>query len=187
MTSPILFDPKLYIHVSCAVDGVGPGFLFAKFCIMSIFCFAAMFRHSFHLLRRKKYSVYKDAVRKKLRVRIRIWLLRQSLSRFVISSSSPSYLSDKVTINSHINRYKHFHIANAKKTKSKFTQWEICEGRRNHLCTLAYLFILLILCGDVHPNPGPVLQPHRRNPKAESLVTAIWNVHTLLEKKRSHV
>merc|ERR1711867_116746 len=44
-----------------------------------------------------------------------------------------------------------------------------------------------ILCGDVHPNPGPVLPRHRRHSQAESLVVGAWNVRTLLETTRSHV
>ena len=51
---------------------------------------------------------------------------------------------------------------------------------------LSYLLIFLLLCGDVHPNPGP-LQPHRRHPGAESIVVGSWNVRTLLTRKRSHI
>ena len=50
----------------------------------------------------------------------------------------------------------------------------------------AYFLIFLLLCGDVHPNPGP-LRPHYRHPKKESLVVGSWNVRTLLEKSRSHL
>ena len=39
----------------------------------------------------------------------------------------------------------------------------------------------------MHPNPGPALRPHRRHPQATSLVTAAWNVRTLLEKNKSHI
>ena len=52
---------------------------------------------------------------------------------------------------------------------------------------LFYLYILLLLCGDIHPNPGPVLQPHRRHPSSQSLIVGAWNVRTLLERKRSHI
>ena len=48
------------------------------------------------------------------------------------------------------------------------------------------LLILLLLCGDIHPNPGP-LTPHHRHPKRESLVVGSWNVRTLLDNKRSHL
>ena len=55
-----------------------------------------------------------------------------------------------------------------------------------HLQVSAYLLILLLLCGDIHPNPGP-LTPHRRHPKKEALVVGSWNVRTLLDKKRTHI
>ena len=47
------------------------------------------------------------------------------------------------------------------------------------------VFCLLLLCGDVHPNPGPVLQHSPRHPKAQLLTVASWNVRTLLETKRT--
>ena len=49
---------------------------------------------------------------------------------------------------------------------------------------LAYLCLLLLLCGDVQPNPGP-LKHHHRHPDRESLVVGSWNVRTLLERKRT--
>ena len=38
------------------------------------------------------------------------------------------------------------------------------------------LFILLLLCGDVHPHPGPVLPNSRRHPGSRLLIVASWNV-----------
>ena len=47
------------------------------------------------------------------------------------------------------------------------------------------IFMLLLLCGDVHPNPGPVLAQRCRHLGAQLLNVASWNVRTLLETKRS--
>ena len=49
-----------------------------------------------------------------------------------------------------------------------------------------YFLLFLLLCGDIHPNPGPVFRPHRRHPKSQSITVGAWNVRTLLENKRSH-
>ena len=45
--------------------------------------------------------------------------------------------------------------------------------------------MLLLISGDVHPHPGPVLPHSRRHPNASALNAASWNVRTLLETKRS--
>ena len=45
--------------------------------------------------------------------------------------------------------------------------------------------VLLLLCGDIHPNPGPVLPTTPRHPDAQAIVAGSWNVRTLLESKRS--
>ena len=50
---------------------------------------------------------------------------------------------------------------------------------------ITMLLMLLLLCGDVHPHPGPVLPHNRRHPEAQALNVASWNVRTLLETKRS--
>ena len=47
------------------------------------------------------------------------------------------------------------------------------------------MYLLLLLCGDIHPHPGPILQPSLRHPQAQLLNVASWNVRTLLETKRS--
>ena len=54
-------------------------------------------------------------------------------------------------------------------------------------CHLVYLYLFLLLSGDIHPNPGPIFPPHHRHPRAKSLIVGAWNVRTLLEKKRSHI
>ena len=46
------------------------------------------------------------------------------------------------------------------------------------------LALLLLLCGDIQPNPGPVLPNSRRHPDRQHLVIGTWNVCTLLETKR---
>ena len=62
-------------------------------------------------------------------------------------------------------------------------------SRRIFVRNLVFIFVLLlILCGDVHPNPGPGLSflPHgRRHPDKQLLNTASWNVRTLLDSKRA--
>ena len=50
---------------------------------------------------------------------------------------------------------------------------------------VALTLALLLLCGDVHPHPGPVLPYSSRHPGAQLLVVASWNVRTLLDSKRS--
>ena len=47
--------------------------------------------------------------------------------------------------------------------------------------------ILLLLCGDVHSNPGPVLPGTTRHPDRQFLVVGSWNVRTLLETKRTPI
>ena len=49
------------------------------------------------------------------------------------------------------------------------------------------ILILLLLCGDIHPNPGPVLPGSIRHPLLQLLVVGAWNVRTLLETKRTHI
>ena len=49
------------------------------------------------------------------------------------------------------------------------------------------LILLLLLCGDIHPQPGPVLQGNTRHPDGQLLNVAAWNVRTLLDSKRSHM
>ena len=53
-----------------------------------------------------------------------------------------------------------------------------------HVTTIPVLLLLLI-CGDVHPHPGPALSHSRRHPNAQSLIVGSWNVRTLLDTKRA--
>ena len=67
----------------------------------------------------------------------------------------------------------------------KIRSWLNISSRR-HSRGYAYAFavMLLLLCGDIHPHPGPVLVGSRRHPNAQILKVASWNVRTLLETKR---
>ena len=56
---------------------------------------------------------------------------------------------------------------------------------RAHLTSAAAFVLLLLLCGDVHPNPGPVLSGSTRHPNAQHLVVGSWNVRTLVESRRT--
>ena len=47
------------------------------------------------------------------------------------------------------------------------------------------LLLSLLLCGDIHPNPGPVLPRSPRHPNAQLVVAGAWNVRTLLDSKRA--
>ena len=47
------------------------------------------------------------------------------------------------------------------------------------------VFLLLLLCGDVHPNPGPILPHSHRHPDAQLFIAGSWNVRTLLDTKRT--
>ena len=53
--------------------------------------------------------------------------------------------------------------------------------------SVAPVFLLLILCGDIHPNPGPVLPGSSRHPEMQVLNVAAWNVRTLLDTKRTAI
>jgi hypothetical protein len=61
---------------------------------------------------------------------------------------------------------------------------------RRHIALLRILvalLLLLLLCGDVHPNPGPALSGSIRHPHLQLLTVGAWNVRTLLETKRTPV
>ena len=48
------------------------------------------------------------------------------------------------------------------------------------------VLVSLLLCGDIHPNPGPdILPSSRRHRDAQSLIAGSWNVRTLLDTKRT--
>ena len=55
-----------------------------------------------------------------------------------------------------------------------------------HMFTVP-LFALLLLCGDIHSNPGPILPGSRRHPSLQLLKAGAWNVRTLLESKRKPI
>ena len=72
--------------------------------------------------------------------------------------------------------------------KSSLRQY-IFMSRRTLLqrTLVVYIFMLLILCGDVHPNPGPRLPGSRRHPFRQMLNVASWNVRTLLDSKSTSI
>ena len=63
----------------------------------------------------------------------------------------------------------------------------IARGKYIHVerLTATFLILLLLLCGDVHPHPGPILPGSRRHPDAQSINVGSWNVRTLLPTKRA--
>ena len=75
------------------------------------------------------------------------------------------------------------HVTNRKMRR----RWCIAHGfTKNNALNKSkwFLLLLLLMCGDVHPNPGPVLSGSRRHPDAQLLNVASWNIRTLLETKR---
>ena len=60
----------------------------------------------------------------------------------------------------------------------------LCKSSYSYL---PYFYILILLAGDIQPNPGPLFPAHRRYSNAKSIIAGAWNVRTLLEKKRSHM
>ena len=54
-----------------------------------------------------------------------------------------------------------------------------------NLVAVPYVLLLLLICGDVHSNPGPVLQRSSRRREDQLLNVASWNVRTLLDTKRA--
>ena len=58
---------------------------------------------------------------------------------------------------------------------------------RLRLSFLVALVLLLLICGDVHPNPGPVFSGNSRHPDLQLVVMGAWNVRTLLETKRTPI
>ena len=135
------------------------------------------FKHRFRVL-----------VCKRQKMSLRLLLIKKKLTKLCTVKTVYCNLkaSHKVSKSPRNNRLVQRH-AMACKGKYRAKLWLCVQSRNIYSCTLGYLFLLLILCGDVHPNPGPVLPLHRRHPQAESLVVGAWNVRTLLGTTRSHV
>ena len=112
------------------------------------------FKHRFRVL-----------VCKRQKMSLRVLLIKQKLTK--LCTVKATYLNTKASQiaskplgnNNLANRHA---IARKGKYRTKF--WLCVQSRNIYSCTLGYLFLLLVLCGDVHPNPGPVLPPHRRHP-----------------------
>ena len=64
----------------------------------------------------------------------------------------------------------------------KFSRHSALYRRLQRGILKVFLLSLLLLSGDVHPNPGPTTQ----NRRSHALTTASWNVRTLLDSKRAH-
>ena len=171
------------------MDGAGSSDMAKiKSFILCIFFATLVHKHRQHRFHGVKSIQRKAAIKNALKSWIKLLLIRQKLLKFCSSNIYPlttggMYASYRSYTSRHVTHYNFL----AKKGKRKLGLRLAWERYDIHLSSVTFLFILLILCGDVHPNPGPVLQPHRRHPQAKSLVTASWNVRTLLEKNRSHV
>ena len=166
------------------VDGMGrSGFPFLRLLISCTLIISAILKPGYYQPRR-----YKQSHNLTVRKRIRLWLMHQKILKLFTSRILPlTSGSNQAGRESHRNRYVINKHALANRVKHNLKLWLAREIRYYHLRCLAYLFMLLLLGGDVHPNPGPALNTHRRHPQAEVLVTASWNVRTLLEKNKSHV
>ena len=112
------------------------------------------FKHRFRML-----------VNKKLIMSLRLWIIRQKLIKLCTIKTVSFNLKTSSKV-SKLNRNKSFVERHAMAYKSRHMAklWLRVKSSNIHSCTLGYLFILLILCGDVHPDPGPATQPHRRHP-----------------------
>ena len=68
-------------------------------------------------------------------------------------------------------------------------RWYLAISKQRLLMHIfvAPLFSTLLLCGDIHPHPGPVLPGNTRHPELRFLNVATWNVRTLLETRRTPV
>ena len=182
----------MFSHISILkhdMDGAGSSDLsIVKFFIPCVFFVTLAQKRTQHRFHGVKSIKRKAVIKNALKSWIKLLLVRQKLLNFCISNIYPLTTGGMNASNrSYTSRHVSHYYWLAKKGKRKLGQRLAWERYDMHLTSLAFLFILLILCGDVHPNPGPVLQPHRRHPQAKSLVTASWNVRTLLEKNRSHV
>ena len=76
-----------------------------------------------------------------------------------------------------------------KSLKSKLRRFRHYHARYKRMLfmhvIMSPMFISLLLCGDIHPNPGPILPRSSRHPEAQLLSVASWNVRTLLDTKRA--
>ena len=76
------------------------------------------------------------------------------------------------------------------KSRSFARKWRlnfVAMRKRLSLHLIVALLLLLLICGDVHPNPGPALQGNVRHPDRQLLSGGTWNVRTLVESKRTPI
>ena len=170
------------------VDGVGRhSFCGSRSLLFLVVMVTLYLKRAFYLHGRYKRNRL-ASIRKGLIRNLRIQLVRHKVLRFYASRVLPlESKTQGLVFWGHKYICVHKKLANSKKFTFRVKMWIIGRGRSSSISSIAYLFILLILCGDVHPNPGPAIRPHRRHPQAESIVAAAWNVRTLLEKTRTHV
>ena len=80
------------------------------------------------------------------------------------------------------------HVKPAARSIARKASRNLCAIRRISSMHITVSFLLLLLlCGDVHPNPGPVLQGSTRHPDRQLLIASSWNVRTLVESKRTPI
>ena len=182
------FFSKYSWHTTATVDGVGrQSFSALRSIILWIILAVIASRCTYYQSQRFKHR-FRVLVCKRQKMSLRLLLIKKKLTKLCTVKTVHCNLkaSHKVSKSPRNNRLVQRH-AMACKGKYRAKLWLCVQSRNIYSCTLGYLFLLLILCGDVHPNPGPVLPLHRRHPQAESLVVGAWNVRTLLGTTRSHV
>ena len=177
---------ELHLGGGGGIGGMSRGFPLSKLCIMLTLSLAMLCRKSRRLYSRARFKRCKGNLPARFRRRIKTELVRQKILKFYIASLFPSPDWYK-NVQFCVGKQRRYKVTSTKKVKQKVRLIKAYSKHVNYVYLTACLFIILILCGDVHPNPGPVLQPHRRHPEAKALVAAAWNVRTLLEKGRSHV
>ena len=106
---------------------------------------------------------YFAKIRKCFIMSIRLRLARQNFLRLCASRVLPLASEKKVkpNIQSHTKEPATNKHAISTKGKCRVKTWLCVQSRYIHTRYLVFSFIFLLLCGDVHPNPGPSLRPYR--------------------------
>ena len=87
----------------------------------------------------------------------------------------------------HTPRYRSGGILIIRGTARKRRKYVAALRHRVQLVLIAAFLLLLLICGDIHPNPGPIFPGSIRHPNLQHVMVGAWNVRTLLETKRTHV
>ena len=119
------------------------------------------------------------------------------LSGFLYTRSSSLLIATCMTCLKCISHYlsvwffrcNQWHLRNrASHSSARKIRLHLAVSKRRILVHItATTILLLLLCGDVHTNPGPVLPGTTRHPDRQMLVVGSWNVRTLLETKRTPI